>query len=187
MTPAGTSNELDVQNGWEENTHTHTHCKLHHFQTSRRDDGPCPAPSNRARLGQDDGTQGGVGAHAPEYRILFEVPMWQRQREHSRAWRDCEFNTPSSIYFNSLLVCIPPRRRGTHLLAANRHLTPSCASNTAMPLVSLHGRCTNQSDGLCPWFSPSGRRSSTPNTNSTRHDLSFKPRPQPAQSRLPRP
>ena len=23
--PAGTSNELDVQNGWEENTHTHTH------------------------------------------------------------------------------------------------------------------------------------------------------------------
>ena len=23
MTPAGTSNELDVQNGWEENTHTH--------------------------------------------------------------------------------------------------------------------------------------------------------------------
>ena len=25
VTPAGTSNELDVQNGWEENTHTHTH------------------------------------------------------------------------------------------------------------------------------------------------------------------
>ena len=24
MTPAGTSNELDNQNGWEENTHTHT-------------------------------------------------------------------------------------------------------------------------------------------------------------------
>ena len=24
VTPAGTSNELDVQNGWEENTHTHT-------------------------------------------------------------------------------------------------------------------------------------------------------------------
>ena len=24
MTPAGTSNELDVQNKWEENTHTHT-------------------------------------------------------------------------------------------------------------------------------------------------------------------
>ena len=24
MTPVGTSNELDVQNGWEENTHTHT-------------------------------------------------------------------------------------------------------------------------------------------------------------------
>ena len=24
MTPAGMSNELDVQNGWEENTHTHT-------------------------------------------------------------------------------------------------------------------------------------------------------------------
>ena len=23
MTPAGTSNELDVQNGWEENTHTY--------------------------------------------------------------------------------------------------------------------------------------------------------------------
>ena len=23
MTPAGTSNELDVQNGWEENTHKH--------------------------------------------------------------------------------------------------------------------------------------------------------------------
>ena len=27
MTPAGTSNELDVQNGWEENTHTHTRRK----------------------------------------------------------------------------------------------------------------------------------------------------------------
>ena len=26
MTPAGTSNELDVQNGWEENTHTHWPC-----------------------------------------------------------------------------------------------------------------------------------------------------------------
>ena len=25
MTPAGTSNELDVQNEWEEDTHTHTH------------------------------------------------------------------------------------------------------------------------------------------------------------------
>ena len=24
MTPAGTSNGLDVQNGWEENTHTHS-------------------------------------------------------------------------------------------------------------------------------------------------------------------
>ena len=27
VTPAGTSNELDVQNEWEENTHTHTHCQ----------------------------------------------------------------------------------------------------------------------------------------------------------------
>ena len=25
VTPAGTSNELDVKNKWEENTHTHTH------------------------------------------------------------------------------------------------------------------------------------------------------------------
>ena len=25
VTPAGTSNELDVQNEWEANTHTHTH------------------------------------------------------------------------------------------------------------------------------------------------------------------
>ena len=25
MTPAGTSNELEVQNEWEEKTHTHTH------------------------------------------------------------------------------------------------------------------------------------------------------------------
>ena len=33
MTPAGTSNELDVQNGWEENRHTllyaHRECTLH--------------------------------------------------------------------------------------------------------------------------------------------------------------
>ena len=29
VTPAGTSNELDVQNGWEENTHTHTENTLH--------------------------------------------------------------------------------------------------------------------------------------------------------------
>ena len=28
MTPAGTSNELDVQNQWEENTHTHTHATV---------------------------------------------------------------------------------------------------------------------------------------------------------------
>ena len=28
VTPAGTSNELDVQNEWEENTHTHTVSKL---------------------------------------------------------------------------------------------------------------------------------------------------------------
>ena len=28
MTPAGTSNELDVQNKWEENTHTHTHHRV---------------------------------------------------------------------------------------------------------------------------------------------------------------
>ena len=25
VTPTGTSNDLDVQNEWEENTHTHTH------------------------------------------------------------------------------------------------------------------------------------------------------------------
>ena len=34
MTPAGTSNELDVQNGWEENTHTHTYLG----------DSSCPLP-----------------------------------------------------------------------------------------------------------------------------------------------
>ena len=28
MTPIGTSNELDVQNEWEENTHTHIYLKL---------------------------------------------------------------------------------------------------------------------------------------------------------------
>ena len=28
VTPAGTSNELDVQNVWEENIHTHAHTKL---------------------------------------------------------------------------------------------------------------------------------------------------------------
>ena len=28
MTPAGTSNELDVQNKWEENTHTHSYTDL---------------------------------------------------------------------------------------------------------------------------------------------------------------
>ena len=29
MTPAGTSNELDVQNGWEENTHTHIMIRIY--------------------------------------------------------------------------------------------------------------------------------------------------------------
>ena len=29
LTPAGTSNELDVQNEWDENTHTHTGGKSH--------------------------------------------------------------------------------------------------------------------------------------------------------------
>ena len=33
VTPAGTSNELDVQNGWEENTHTHTHVIFSFCQT----------------------------------------------------------------------------------------------------------------------------------------------------------
>ena len=32
MTPAGTSNALDVQNEWEENTHTHTH--MYHDSSS---------------------------------------------------------------------------------------------------------------------------------------------------------
>ena len=31
MTPAGTSNEFDVQNGWEENTHTHTHIAVQQY------------------------------------------------------------------------------------------------------------------------------------------------------------
>ena len=35
MTPAGTSNELDVQNEREENTHTHRHC---YFEVSRVED-----------------------------------------------------------------------------------------------------------------------------------------------------
>ena len=33
MTPAGTSNELDVQNEWEENTHTHTDQREWHRMT----------------------------------------------------------------------------------------------------------------------------------------------------------
>ena len=37
MTPAGTSNELDLQNEWEENTHTHTH-------TAHSDRRPRPPP-----------------------------------------------------------------------------------------------------------------------------------------------
>ena len=35
MTPAGTSNELDVQNGWEENTHT-LYCTHSTFDSPRR-------------------------------------------------------------------------------------------------------------------------------------------------------
>ena len=31
VTPAGTSNELDVQNGWEENTQTHTYILVHTY------------------------------------------------------------------------------------------------------------------------------------------------------------
>ena len=34
MTPAGTSNELDVQNGWEENTHT-AYTSVYHFHMTR--------------------------------------------------------------------------------------------------------------------------------------------------------
>ena len=41
MTPAGTSNELDVQNGWEENTHTHTLICLHTTTTDDPDPYPC--------------------------------------------------------------------------------------------------------------------------------------------------
>ena len=36
MTPAGTSNELDVQNGWEENTHTHNRA-IQSFYATRID------------------------------------------------------------------------------------------------------------------------------------------------------
>ena len=35
MTPAGTSNELDVQNGREENTHTHTHSRSTYLRRDR--------------------------------------------------------------------------------------------------------------------------------------------------------
>ena len=31
MTPAGTSNELDVQNGWEENTHTQQYALVDYY------------------------------------------------------------------------------------------------------------------------------------------------------------
>ena len=37
MTPAGTSNELDVRNGWEENTHT---LLLYYINTTTTADGP---------------------------------------------------------------------------------------------------------------------------------------------------
>ena len=39
MTPADTSNELDVQNEWEENTHTHTHGRIevHSLLVKRRE------------------------------------------------------------------------------------------------------------------------------------------------------
>ena len=33
MTPAGTSNELDVQNEWEENTHTHCMYSMYSIDT----------------------------------------------------------------------------------------------------------------------------------------------------------
>ena len=44
MTPAGTPNELDVQNEWEENTHTHIHnnwedqCEWHRMTRMTRPD-----------------------------------------------------------------------------------------------------------------------------------------------------
>ena len=41
VTPAGTSNEPDVQNKWEENTHTHTHPK--------KNDAPCRSKACFAR------------------------------------------------------------------------------------------------------------------------------------------
>ena len=41
VTPAGTSNELDVQNGWEENTHT---------QCRNTSESP-PPPPNLAEMG----------------------------------------------------------------------------------------------------------------------------------------
>ena len=34
VTPAGTSNELDVQNEWEENTHTHTQSSVSRANSS---------------------------------------------------------------------------------------------------------------------------------------------------------
>ena len=48
MTPAGTSNELDVQNEWEENTHTHAHMpeKYRNALNRSRDFGVPPAASH---------------------------------------------------------------------------------------------------------------------------------------------
>ena len=41
MTPAGTSNELDVQNGWEENTHTLRGSKQNDTTSGESVETPC--------------------------------------------------------------------------------------------------------------------------------------------------
>ena len=59
VTPAGTSNELDVQNEWEENTHTHTYTPSGR-KTSIGARSPLPTPSF---LSLSMPTCGDVGSH----------------------------------------------------------------------------------------------------------------------------
>ena len=50
VTPAGTSNELDVQNEWEENTHTHSLEGPHEKRWERDKMGSSEDPTNLKRV-----------------------------------------------------------------------------------------------------------------------------------------
>ena len=100
MTPAGTSNELDVQDEWEENTHTHTQQQ----KMSQRQSTTPVAPSEKALEAARDLflVQGSGTYHRPCRSLHWAIVKptrwlsWQTSRAAPSHF-DCERKNKKSI------------------------------------------------------------------------------------------